>query len=212
MDIQVILNPSTTVLLVIDKQAGYFDPQLVSLRNKELPDNSAEVLESIDSFIEKVRLAGVEVVWTQMAEGVEESPSNISDMIKPVFGANASIVKPGSTSYEIYGRTKPRINEKVIHKLRYNSFSQTDLASYLKNRSVKTVVLVGGYASRCVLATAAGANGEDLFCVIPQGLVLNQKDSTNEVDTVYDINDSIFGLSPTVTDILSVWEAKQKVQ
>ena len=59
------LIPSTTALLVIDKQAGYFDRALVQNRGQDLPDNNLEILESIDNFIENFRELGIEVIWTK---------------------------------------------------------------------------------------------------------------------------------------------------
>ncbi|HEY4963628.1 MAG TPA: cysteine hydrolase [Candidatus Saccharimonadales bacterium] len=205
MDLATTLNKSSTVLLVVDKQAGYFNPQLVKERYQSLPDNSNATLEAMDRFIEDARAAEIEVVWTQMVEDVQQSPLPISEIMRNDPEGVGSITKPGDPSFEIYGRVVPLPGEKVITKYRYDAFSKTDLAEYLKSLGAKTVILIGGYASRCVLSSVVGANGEDLFCVVPRGLVLNQKIVEHEVETLYSIVNAIFGLTPNPDDILSAW-------
>jgi len=206
MDIKQLLDPSSTVLLVIDKQAGYFDRTFVEKRRQDLPVNSAETLKLIDSFIEKARSADVEVVWTKMVEDISLSPPAISEKMKADPGGVTTITKPGDRSFEIYGRVKPESSEKIITKYRYNAFSRTKLADYLKTKNIKTVIFVGGYASRCVLSSVVGANGEDLFCVIPKDLVLNQADAAHEVKTLYDIVNAIFGIVLETNKIFLAWE------
>lgn len=205
MDTKKLLHPSSAIVLVIDKQAGYFDPAFVEKRGQELPENHDEVLESIDNFIEQARAAGVEVVWTKMVEDANLSPMPISEKMKSDVDGVVSITKPGEPSFEIAGRVKPDGAEKIITKYRYSAFSQTDLAEFLKNKGVTTVVFCGGYASRCVLSSIAGANGEDFFCVIARDLVINQVSASSEVKTLYDIVNAIFGTTMTVDEITSAW-------
>ncbi len=200
-----LLDPASTIVLVIDKQAGYFDPAFVEKRGQELPENHDEVLESIDKFIEQARSAGVEVAWTKMVEDVDLSPPPISEKMKNDVDGIVSITKPGDPSFEIFGRIKPDGSEKVITKYRYSAFSQTELAEYLKNKGITTVVFCGGYASRCVLSSVAEANGEDLFCVVARDLVINQSSASSEVKTLYDIVNAIFGATMTVDEITSAW-------
>lgn len=206
MNIKKLLDPTTTVVLVVDKQAGYFDPSFVKKRHRDLPTNSTKVLDLIDSFIVQSRSAGVEVVWTQMIEDIDMSPSPIAAIMGNDPDGIVSITKPGNPSFEIYGKVKPEYTEKIFIKYRYNAFSHTELAEYLKSRGIKTVIFVGGYASRCVLSTVVGANGEDLFCVVPKNLVLNQANASSEVEVLYNIVDAIFGTTLRMDEILSAWE------
>jgi nicotinamidase-related amidase len=205
MDLKKILDPSSTAVIVIDKQGGYFDPAIVQARNQALPDNAAQVLEGIDAFIEHARNAGVEVVWTKMVEDLDLSPPNIAEIIRHDPDGSTTIAKPGTPSFEIYGRVKPDPTEKVITKYRYNAFSQTDLAEYLKGKGITTVVLIGGYTSRCVLATAAGANGEDMLCVVPTDLVIHQMSAASEVEAFGKVINAILGATTSSQEIITTW-------
>lgn len=201
-------KPASTALLVIDKQVAYFDPEIVKKRNHTLPSSSPSVLESIDKIIELSRKAKIEVVWTQMVEDLGLSPWPISEMIKHDPQSIYTISKPGEYSFEFYGRTKPSTEEKVIKKFRYNAFAQTELGSYLEQKGVKTVILVGGYATRCVLSTAVGANDHDLFVIIPRGLEINQSKHVGEVETLYSTVDTIFGRTINEDEIVNDISAK----
>jgi nicotinamidase-related amidase len=73
----------------------------------------------------------------------------------------------------------------------------------IKDEAINTVILVGGYASRCVLSTAVGANGNDLFCVVPKELVVNQMSAAHELDAFYDVINAIFGITLSADEIIT---------
>ena len=206
MDIATLLNPSSTVLLVIDKQAGYFDPALVTQRNRSLPDDAAVVLARMDDFIEEARTFGVEVVWTQMVEDLEMSPAHIAQIMSGDPDGAQSITKLGDSSFEIYGRVRPLATEKVFTKFYYDAFAHTGLAEYLHAKNIQTVILVGGYANRCVLSSAVGANGNNMVCVVARDLVMNQLKASHELPALYDVVNAIFGVAIPAADIRAVWK------
>jgi nicotinamidase-related amidase len=203
MNLASILVPEDTVVIVIDKQNAYLNNDFVGLRRFELSDNSEEILGAVDGFIEQTRQKNVEVIWTQMVEDTELSPANIA--LKMTSDNCKTISNPDNESYNFYGRTAPADAEKVFTKYFYNAFADGSLADYLEKSDKKTVVLIGGYASRCVLATAFGANSCNLQVVIPKGLIVNQKHAENEVPVVYDICDAILGYTANPEQILNYW-------
>ena len=147
-----ILLPENTIVIVIDKQNAYLNKDFVGLRRFDLSDNSEDILDAIDSFIEQTRQKKVEIIWTQMIEDTQLSPDNIARKMKS--DNCQTISNPANNSFNFYGRTTPRSDEKVFTKYYYNSFADGSIEEYLKSSDKKTVVLIGGYASRCVLATA----------------------------------------------------------
>ena len=139
-----------------------------------------------------------------MIEDKDLSPPVISALMDP---ASPSITIPGHESFEIFGRTKPLKNEKIITKKYYNAFAQTELSEVLKAKGIKTLVFVGGYATRCILSSIVGANGEDFLVVLPRGLVINQESASNEIPTLYAAVAAIFGLVEEPAKILSALRA-----
>lgn len=199
------IDASKSAVIVVDKQNGYFDSAIVRKRHNNLPDDSAEILAKIDSFVVDVRNAGVEVIWTQMVENTEESPQPIVDVMRgDPYGAT-TITKIGEESFSFAGTTIPHRDEKVVVKYRYDAFAQTDLAEYLHSKGIATVIFVGGYATRCVLSSVVGANGHDFFCVVVKDLVVNPSSAKNEMETMFAMTNAIFGTTMVSDEVLSCW-------
>lgn len=206
MKLNDLLRPTDVELIVIDKQASYFEPEFVARRGRSLPDNYNEILGNIDQLVESAREAGVGVVWTRMTEDPDLSPEPISTIMSDESNQEGSIAKPGEPSYEFVGRSTPINGEKVIDKKFYDAFANTDLAEYFKSRGKKAVIVVGGYANRCVLSTAVGANGNGLVVFVVKDHSLNQAHQEWEIPALYSLVDAIFGKTVELGDILSAWQ------
>ncbi|MDQ5886217.1 MAG: biuret amidohydrolase [Patescibacteria group bacterium] len=185
------LNKKTTAIVVIDKQNAYFSRDAVNRRNRNLPENSDEILHSIDLFIDKCRSMGLKTYWTQMVEDVHESPENIAEIM--MLDDEKVESRTDSADFLIAGRTKPMPGDLIFTKRYYDAFAQTNLDEQLKNDGIKTIVLVGGYASRCVLGTAYGANGHDYRSVVIRDLVINQISNIDEIPAFYRVIEAILG-------------------
>lgn len=199
------MDASKCAVIVIDKQNGYFDSVLVRKRHNNLPDDSAEIIAKIDSFVVNVRNAGVEVIWTQMVENTSESPQPIVDVMRHDPYGVTTITKIGEESFSFAGTTIPNRDEKVVVKYRYDAFARTDLAEYLHSKGITTVIFVGGYATRCVLSSVVGANGHDFFCVVVDDLVVNPSSAENEIGTLFAMTNAILGTTMASDEVLSSW-------
>ncbi len=186
------LSSSNTVLLVVDKQLSYTgDNQVIErLRGSTQPNAFTDILPKIDNFIEKCRAKNVEVVWAKMIEDPELSPPNIATKMR--LTDTPSISNPSHPDFEFNGLA-PNPDEKVITKKYYDAFAQTDLSAYLQSKGIENVIIVGGYASRCILATTFGANGYGYNVVIVKELVANPASTADEVPFALNIIDSILG-------------------
>jgi nicotinamidase-related amidase len=67
------------------------------------------------------------------------------------------------------------------------------------------VILVGGYASRCILATAASALDRDFKIVIPEELVGNSDNYWHEIPATFSIVNAIYGHVVPVSRFKGVW-------
>lgn len=200
MELSSILRRDHTALLVIDKQAAYFDPRYVSKRGRNLPQNASQILQDIDSLVHAFRRQDMPVIWTRMIEDKELSPKVIASKMERDEDYT-TISRPNDSSFDFAGTTRPLAGEHVINKKYYDAFAQTDLALYLRTHKIDALVIVGGYASRCVLSTCVGANGNDTHVVVPRGCVINQTEFDNETVAFYSMVDAILGY---VTDIETV--------
>jgi len=193
-----LLNPASTILLVVDKQYGYFERQNIPTEGLK----SAVV--GIDAFIEVAREMKVPVIWTQMVENKDESPEHLSFIMKQ-DEQYVPLTEKGTRSFEFYGDIVPNDNETVIEKHYYNAFAHTELLEAVRQHQAKSIIIVGGYASRCILATTIGAVDAGLHVVIPPELVGNTDNTENEVSGTLNVIRSIYGFLLSKDEILSAW-------
>lgn len=190
-------DPRRCALLVVDKQRGYLCDQHAPW----LTGNGPWV-QSLDVFIAAARSSGVTVVFTRMTESTQVSPRNIRKIMKST--RTATISEPGTPSYEWFG-VPPTAGDHVVDKLYYDAFAGTGLSRFLTASGVDTVVLVGAYAGRCVLATAFGANARGFFVVLVPDLTLGHPDSPHEAEVSEVTVGAVLGWTRGSSELLSRW-------
>ncbi len=184
------LNHSNTALIIVDKQKGYTTNNQFLLGTDPSSTTFSSLILRIDTFIKFCRSNDLPIVWTQMVEDPQASPSNIAS--KMVATKTPSIAKPGSKSFEFNG-LQPIEGEKIIVKKYYDAFSNPEMHNYLQKNRTKNIIIVGGYTSRCILGTAYGANSHGYNLVVAEELVGNPDRFANEVPVALAIIDSILG-------------------
>jgi len=130
------------------------------------------------------------------------SPINISNMMK--VKNTPAITTPGKPNYDFVG-AGPKSHEMVVEKKYYDAFAQTKLSDYLRSKDIKNVVLVGGYASRCVLGTAFGANGNDFEVVAVADLMINTFKISKEKESSLSIINAILGYVITEDELRNLF-------
>jgi nicotinamidase-related amidase len=127
----------TRALIVVDIQNDYFPGGAYPLAGPEEAATQARVL--LDAF----RESGETIVHMQH---VWDAP-------------DATFMRPATAGVEIHELVAPAGDEMVLKKARPNSFRDTGLESYLRNRKrrVDTLVVCGMMTSMCVDATVRAA-------------------------------------------------------
>ena len=153
-----LASPERCTLVVVDAQRAYLDAATSPFPWRPGQDRAAlAVVHAIGSTAAAARRAGVPVVWTRGAEGGPGAP----DQVRLRFDAlgDAAVVLVGTPAYELVPDLVDP-GEPVIDKDLPGAFSSprfTRLMSHLRATGRDTVVVVGAYAGKCVLATALGA-------------------------------------------------------
>ncbi len=198
-----LLRPNQTAVIVIDKQAGYFDPKDSQSVLFGKTKNLLPLVPKIDQFILEARQLHIPIIWTQMIENIEQSRPGLANKMKRE--QTHAIIKQGEPSFEFYGDVTPQPDEKIIIKYYFSAFADTDLAEHLKNLGITTIVLIGGYTSRCVLATAFSANAEDMNVFVTDDLVGVADHFAPEQPIALGIIESILGNVVDSKFILEAW-------
>lgn len=132
---------SGTALLVVDVQQGAV---------ARGPYRGDVVLANIASLIAACRAAGVEVIHVQHD------------------GQPGEDEEPGTPGWEIHDAVRPVAGEKLVRKSFNSAFRGTDLRTYLEERGVGTLVLVGIQTEYCVDTTCRVAFDHGFAVVMPE--------------------------------------------
>lgn len=211
-----LLKPEQTAILVVDVMGSYFDqnavlPQMVGFSTTQL-DATAK---RIKKFLEKARQhKPATIVFTRMVERPDAMPPNLAKKME--LTDTPPLVEVGGNGWDYY-EVQPEEGDHQITKTHYNAFTETDLNEHLQEKGVKSVIVVGGYGSRCVARTA-GAAADDFgyHTFVPKDLIANpdslDSPEQNGVPAVDEVAgflqgfDIILGYTPNSGAILNTWE------
>ncbi len=205
-----LFGATSTAVLVVDKQKCYMDTHTLESRGRTVDSYFSLRFKALEDFIEYSRQLNVPVVWTQMIEDIELSPVPIRQKIKLGYNkqlSDAPKFRPGSEEFGFAGDVLPLQTERVFVKNHYDAFADPELGEYLSSLGIKAVVIIGGFASRCVLATTVGANNHDLHVLVLKDLVLSPEKFEPELPSTLSIIDGILGYVCESSDLEENWRS-----
>ncbi len=166
------IDLATTVLLIIDMQEYFLNPQspfsrMMERRASGLVDyfqdrSKSMVVPNIERLLGAFRDAGQRVIFTTVASETQDG----TDWSLPFKRMNAEAQEqvgeqalPTKTDpwARIVDELEPASDEVVINKTTFGAFSSTGLDATLRNMGIETIVLVGVVTNRCVETTMRGA-------------------------------------------------------
>lgn len=139
---EVLLDPASTALIVVDMQRDFAEEG----GRLFVPDAPATI-PVIRDLLERAREAGAFRVFTQDTHGTDD----------PEFAIWPAHAVENTPGWEIVEPLRPRPDEYVVRKLRYDAFYGTSLEHQLRVRGIRTVIVCGTVANICVHYTAASA-------------------------------------------------------
>lgn len=199
-----LLSPERCVLVVIDKQRWYLDPAVSPFLANGDPDIARREVDEHDRFIEAARSARVPVAWTVMTEGDDHAPSNV--LARWTRRPDEPRLRREDPGFAFVG-LGPAEGEFLVEKTYPDAFSEPSLFEHITALGRSTIILIGGYAGRCVLATAFGAQNRGLDVVVPRGLAEPHPRQRHEQQVFLAIIDSIVGYGLDPAEVLRAWSA-----
>lgn len=190
-----LVAPRQTAVLVVDVQ-----PMFTAM---PLCPPLAEVLPNLRRFLDAARAAGVCRVfirhvipaerWTAVWQ--EQHPDRVKAALAP--DSALSTFDPGF---------EPEADDLVVIKQRYSGFVGTGLAELLRERSIRTVVLVGLTTDICMSSTARDAFHNELHTVTLADCTAEQTLARHEAGLASLA--ACFGRVCTSADDLAAWQAQ----
>ena len=130
-------------LLIIDVQNDYFPGGSMELVGSE------EAAKNTSDILEKCRKRRIPVIYMQ----------HIADK-------NASFFLPKTKGVEIHSLVKPKRKDKIFQKKFPNSFRDTKLHKYLKQKKIKELIICGMMTHMCVDTTVRAAYDLGYNCTL----------------------------------------------
>lgn len=129
------------VLLVVDTQKLITNQELYNFNAFE---------NAVKTLIATARENGVEVIYVRHDDGAGEE------------------LTKGTSGFEIYEGFRPMQGEMIFDKNVNSSFKGTGLLKYLKDKNVRTVVVVGLQADYCIDATIKCGFEHGFKMIVPE--------------------------------------------
>lgn len=149
MDINNLVDPGHTAIVVIDVQNDFLHPEGGQAKNGINVEAGQRMLDTLLEFLEESAQLRIPTIFVRNTQNAWTK----SDALLWQRGNRPEICEEGTFGVQFY-RVKPRQEDYVITKHRYSAFIGTDLDLVLRCRRIKTLVLAGVTTNTCVESTA----------------------------------------------------------
>lgn len=169
-----LIDPKYSAVIVIDMQNDWVSTQGQAHRETDEPDPDkhaivqpyAEHVKRIRKFLKAARGAGVQISYAEIIHKDKRGKSvqtGFDFYLKP--NQKVAAVE-GTWGARTVKELAPQKGDFVIRKIRGNAFYKTYLEDYLKDRSIRTVLITGSATGGCVMATVFGAFERGFYPVL----------------------------------------------
>src|SRR6056297_1370423 len=151
----IVLDPASTALLVIDIQNTYLEPpedDAEALRWQPFFDRMNDiVIPNNARLIEWARAEGLEVMFARIACQTEDGRDRSLSQKKPGF--NYLLLPKGREDSQIVDALAPKGDEIVVTKTTDSALTGTNLRLILQNIGITDVIVTGIFTDQCVSST-----------------------------------------------------------
>ncbi len=164
----IILDPATTALLVIDIQNTY-------MADKDTDDETARwkpfyermnstVIPNTSSLISECRKKGVEIIFARIACQKKDGRDRSLSQKKPGF--NYLLIPKDSEEGQVVPELSPREEDIVVIKTTDSALTGTNLRLTLRNMGITDVIATGIFTDQCVSSTVRSLADESFNVVV----------------------------------------------
>ena len=164
----IVLNPATTALLVIDIQNTYMadkDTTEETDRWKPFYDRmNSVVIPNTAALITECRRRGVEVIFARIACQKQDGRDRSLSQKKPGF--NYLLIPKDSEEGQVVPELSPTDEDIVVIKTTDSALTGTNLRLTLRNMGITDVVATGIFTDQCVSSTVRSLADESFGVVV----------------------------------------------
>ena len=164
----IVLDPTTTALLVIDVQNTYIadkDTSEETARWKPFYDRmNNTVIPNIVELITECRERGVEIIFARIACLKPDGRDRSLSQKKPGF--NYLLLPKDGEESQIVPELLPKGNDIVVLKTTDSALTGTNLRLILRNMGITDVIATGIFTDQCVTSTVRSLADESFGVVV----------------------------------------------
>lgn len=178
----IVLDPATTALLVIDIQNTYLeepaDPTEAARWRPFLERMRSTVIPNTATLVALCRRRGIEVLFARIACQTEDGRDRSLSQKKPGF--NNLLLPKGSAASQLVPDLAPIGDEITVLKTTDSALTGTNLRLILHNLGIRTVVVAGIFTDQCVSSTVRSLADESFEVVIVDDCCAAATDALHE--------------------------------
>ena len=164
----IVLDPTTTALLVIDVQNTYVadkDTSEETARWKPFYDRmNNTVIPNVAELITECRKRGVEIIFARIACLKPDGRDRSLSQKKPGF--NYLLLPKDGEESQIVPELLPKENDIVVLKTTDSALTGTNLRLILRNMGITDVIATGIFTDQCVSSTVRSLADESFGVVV----------------------------------------------
>ena len=164
----IVLDPTTTALLVIDIQNTYMaekDSSDETARWKPFYDRMNNiVIPNTSNLISECREKGVEIIFARIACQKTDGRDRSLSQKKPGF--NYLLIPKDAEEGQVVPELSPRDEDIVVIKTTDSALTGTNLRLTLRNMGITDVIATGIFTDQCVSSTVRSLADESFNVVV----------------------------------------------
>ena len=164
----IVLDPTTTALLVIDVQNTYIadkDTSEETARWKPFYDRmNNSVVPNVAELITECRERGVEIIFARIACLKPDGRDRSLSQKKPGF--NYLLLPKDGEESQIVPELLPKENDIVVLKTTDSALTGTNLRLILRNMGITDIIATGIFTDQCVSSTVRSLADESFRVVV----------------------------------------------
>lgn len=199
-----LTDPSYTALLVIDMQNDF-------IKTKDTPGYA--ILPIVNKLIVEARKSGVVVFYATVVHSIDlDAPVYMARYAKRGFDPDSGkplLCQENTWGAQLHDELEaPLTNERIVVKYGYDSFQDTHLEDWLKNKGIRSIIYTGVNTDWCVLASLISGFHRNYYVVVPADAVATSSGENAQKVTLDLIRDA-YGSVVTSDEIIELWKKKR---
>ncbi|MFH2118513.1 MAG: isochorismatase family cysteine hydrolase [Candidatus Paceibacterota bacterium] len=170
-ELKTIIEKENAAILIVDMQRDFLDSDGKLAESGQDISMMQATIDPIKELITKARRKGLPIIFTQMIDGLKyrDEVGKYRFSFKEKQEQKICVLE-GTAGTELIG-ILPQDQDTVIVKHNYDSFHETELENLLKEKNIKTLIIVGVKTNACVETTIRTAYHDGYFVIVPEECV-----------------------------------------